>query len=129
MIIVDSSALIAIALFEPDRRAYQDALAATDAAYISAINYVETGTILVRRKLIATASRFDLWLATFRVELREDVALGDPALDAYARYGKGHHPARLNLGDCFAYALAKQLDLPLLYKGDDFAQTDIRSAL
>ena len=51
------------------------------------------------------------------------------ALDAYLRFGKGLHPARLNLGDCFAYALAKALDAPLLYKGDDFAMTDIRSAL
>jgi ribonuclease VapC len=51
------------------------------------------------------------------------------AADAYRRYGKGYHSARLNYGDCFAYALAKELDAPLLYKGNDFAQTDIRSAL
>ncbi len=52
----------------------------------------------------------------------------ESALQAHLRYGKGRHPARLNLSDCFAYALAKQLDAPLLYKGDDFSQTDIRSA-
>jgi ribonuclease VapC len=51
------------------------------------------------------------------------------AADAYRRFGKGYHPARLNYGDCFSYALAKELDVPLLYKGSDFAQTDIRPAL
>ena len=51
------------------------------------------------------------------------------ALDAYLRFGKGRHPAKLNLADCFAYALAKTLDAPLLYKGDDFPLTDVRSAL
>ena len=61
--------------------------------------------------------------------VRNDVDLSAPALQAYLQYGKGRHPARLNLADCFAYALAKRLDVPLLYKGDDFAKTDIRSAL
>ena len=129
MIVVDASALIAIAQLEPDRRIYQEVLAGTDAAYISSINYLETGIVLIRRKLLADQARLDLWLASFRVELREDTELGVTALEAYVRYGKGFHPARLNLADCFAYALAKQLDLPLLYKGDDFARTDIRSAL
>jgi ribonuclease VapC len=129
LIVVDASALVAIAQREPDRRIYQDALAATDAAYISSINYLETGVVLVRRGLLADHARLDLWLASFRIELREDTELGASALEAYVRYGKGFHPARLNLADCFAYALAKQLDLPLLYKGDDFARTDIRSAI
>jgi ribonuclease VapC len=55
--------------------------------------------------------------------------LADAALAAYLAWGRGHHDARLNLADCFAYALAKHLDAPLLYKGDDFALTDVRSAL
>ena len=55
--------------------------------------------------------------------------LADAAAEAFLRFGKGRHPAKLNFGDCMAYALAKSLDAPLLYKGDDFARTDIRSAL
>ena len=55
-------------------------------------------------------------------------ATADLAIDAYARYGKGRHPAALNFGDCFAYACAKHFDVPLLYKGNDFAQTDIGAA-
>ena len=129
MIVVDASALIAIAQFEPDRRRYQDALAATDAAYLSPANYLETGIILIRQRLITSQGRLDLWLESLRVELRDDVELGPAALEAYLRFSKGFHPARLNLGDCFAYALARELDMPLLYKGDDFAKTDIRSAI
>jgi ribonuclease VapC len=62
------------------------------------------------------------------VSSHNEAALADGALSAFLRFGKGNDPARLNLADCFAYALAKTLDLPLLYKGDDFAKTDIRSA-
>lgn len=129
MIVVDASALIAIGQLEPDRRQYQDALAEADHAYLSPVNYLETGVIALRRQLLTSQERFDSWLTELGVEVRGDVALGPGALEAYLRFGKGYHPARLNLGDCFAYALAKRLDAPLLYKGDDFALTDIRSAL
>lgn len=129
MIVVDASALLAIAFEEPDNRLYADALSLADAACISAANYLETGIILTRRGFAATRQDFDAWLGGAGVRLVEDVALADAALAAYLRFGKGFHPARLNLGDCFAYALAKQLGAPLLYKGDDFALTDIRSAL
>jgi ribonuclease VapC len=70
----------------------------------------------------------DRWLDQLAVRVN-DTPVTQAALDAYLRFGKGRHPARLNLGDCFAYALAKALDAPLLYKGDDFALTDVRSAL
>ena len=129
MIVVDASALIAIAQLEPDRLRYQQALSEADAAYLSPANYLETGIILVRQRLIVDQERLNLWLASLRVELREDIELGRAALGAYRQFGKGFHAARLNLADCFAYALAATLDLPLLYKGDDFAKTDIRSAL
>lgn len=129
MIVVDASALVAIAQREPDYRIYQDVLAGTDAACISPINYLETGIILVRRKLLSHNAQLDVWLASLGIELREDTGLGVSALQAYLRYGKGFHQAGLNLADCFAYAFAKRLDAPLLYKGDDFAKTDIRSAL
>ena len=129
MIVVDASALVAIAQGEPEEIAFLAFLEETDFAYLSPINYVETGLILTRRGLIPDQRKLDSWLANVNVSVREDVELGALALTAYLRYGKGFHPARLNLADCFAYALAKELDLPLLFKGDDFARTDIRSAL
>lgn len=129
MIVVDASALVAIATEEPDRHRYIAALAQSDAAHMAAPNYLETGLVLVRRNVVASRREFDTWLKDAGVTVRVDLPLATDALDAYLRYGKGLHPARLNLADCFAYALAKTLDAPLLYKGDDFAQTDIRSAI
>lgn len=129
MIVVDSSAIIAIAQLEPDRAAFRGALEIASAAYLAPANFVETGMILRQRGYIADLPELQAQLALYGVQVREDVPLAAPAFDAFLRYGKGRHPARLNLGDCFAYALAKQLGVPLLYKGDDFAKTDIRSAL
>lgn len=129
MIVVDPSALVAIGLPEADRRIFEVALQLADAAYLSPISYVETGIVLTRHGVLKSLAELDGWLASLSIELRDDIALGRSAAAAYLRFGKGRHPARLNLGDCFAYALAKALDAPLLYKGDDFAQTDIRSAL
>ena len=79
--------------------------------------------------IVAGLADLNVWLASLAVQRVEHHDLGGAALLAYLRFGKRHHPAGLNLGDCFAYALAKELDVPLLYKGDDFAKTDIRSAL
>jgi ribonuclease VapC len=129
LIVVDTSALVAIAAWESDRSLYQAALRGADAAYLAPINYVELGIVLARLRVIADEGDLDAWLSTLGVTQYPDVDLRHGALRAYLRYGKGRGPARLNLGDCFAYALAKQLDAPLLYKGDDFALTDIRSAL
>ena len=129
MIAVDASALVAIAAEEPDRDRYIAVLERSDAAHIAAPNYLETGLLLVRRKVVANRRDFDIWLSGVGVTLRPDLPLATEALDAYLRFGKGFHPARLNLADCFAYALAKTLEAPLLFKGDDFARTDIRSAL
>lgn len=128
MIVVDTSALVAIALGEPDRHRYQTALENSNSAYLSSINYVELGVVLTQRRIVSDAGRLDAWLTAVGVSVRDDAPLATPALQAYLRYGKGRHPARLNLGDCFAYALAKRLDAPLLYKGDDFALTDVRAA-
>lgn len=128
MIAVDSSALVAIALTEPGFETYLAALDDARDARIAPINYVETGIVLTQRGFLATRARFDLWLHDLAVVPDEAAELGSSALAAYLRFGKGHHPAQLNLGDCFAYALARQLDAPLLYKGQDFALTDIRPA-
>ncbi|MEW5687999.1 MAG: type II toxin-antitoxin system VapC family toxin [Pseudomonadota bacterium] len=129
MIAVDASALVAIMLAEPEAERIELALHETDVAWLSPINYVETGLLLLGRGAVSTPDELDTWLAAQRVSVRRDLSLASEALQAYLRFGKGRHPARLNLGDCFAYALAKALDAPLLYKGDDFALTDVRSAL
>ena len=129
MIVVDSSALVAIAQREPERHAALAVLDRADVSYISPINYVETGVVVIARGLLLDRDEVDDWLAGMGIEVREDLELSGPALEAYLRFGKGLDPAGLNLADCFAYALAKTLHAPLLYKGDDFSQTDIRSAL
>ena len=129
MIVVDTSALIAVAKREADWLDHLAALNAADAAAISPINYVEVGILLRRDDFVDDQASLDDWLRFLKVTVCQDVELAGPAMAAYLAYGKGFHPARLNLADVFAYALAKKLDLPLLYKGDDFARTDIRSAL
>ena len=129
MIVVDTSALVAIAEREPEKQQFLSVLDWSKVSYLSPINYVETGVVLIQRLLMADAAELVDWLSGLGVTQREDVELGAAALAAYLQFGKGRHPAQLNLADCFAYALAKQLGLPLLYKGDDFAKTDIRSAI
>ena len=129
MIAVDSSALVAIAQREDDHRLYLQALQVTDSAFLAPTNYLETGVLLVQRRIVGDQTELATWLKDHGVEVADHLDLHPVALDAYLRFGKGFHAARLNLADCFAYALAKTLDAPLLYKGDDFARTDVRSAL
>jgi len=129
LIAVDASALLAIAFEEPEEPLFISILAQSAAAYIAPVSYLETGIILTRRGFLAGRSQFETWLAQAGVVVRDDLPLANGALTAHLRFGKGFHPAKLNLADCFAYALARHLDAPLLYKGDDFARTDIGSAL
>jgi ribonuclease VapC len=128
-LVIDTSALVAIAAEEPECDSFIERLEVADEILISPINYVETGVVLTTHKLFTSRETIDTWLAAYRVRVAHEPAIETAALDAYLKFGKGRHPARLNLADCFAYALAKQLDAPLLYKGDDFPLTDIRSAL
>ena len=128
MIVVDASALVAIGDGEPETDRFLEILQRT-ASCISAVNYVETGLILIGRRRVATQGDLDEWLKGLGVKVTPDENLSSAALAAYLVYGRRYHPAKLNLADCFAYALAKQLDAPLLYKGDDFPLTDVRSAL
>lgn len=129
MIVVDASALVAIAFNEPEKPVFTAILSKADGVWLAPVNYVETGLILRQKRLIATRLQLDEWLANYGIVVDHESPLAQPALEAHLTYGKGLHPARLDLGDCFAYALAKRLGAPLLYKGDDFAKTDIRSAL
>jgi len=125
-LVVDASALVAIALLEPERVAFLNCLGKADPIFASPINLLEAGLAIVLRQRLFGLDEYQAWLAELGVA-EMDVS-GDAALRAYLQFGKGVHRAGLNLGDCFAYALAKQLDAPLLFKGDDFGATDVRSA-
>ena len=135
MIVVDSSAIVAIAFSEPRAAVIVERLLREPAGQrlVSAANYVETGTVLAgRRHDNAGAAIDDLrdLLTTLGIRIvAVDEAQAVLALNARIRFGRGFgKPAGLNFGDAFAYALAKALDAPLLFVGDDFAATDIRDA-
>ena len=128
IIAIDASALIAMALAEPERLAFETVVARAEVLLATPVNLMEAGLVLVLRERRFTIEEYHRWLDDLDITASDLV--GEPeALAAYIRWGKGVHRARLNMGDCFAYALAKQLDAPLLYKGDDFPMTDVRSAL
>ncbi len=129
--IVATSAVIAILRTEPEAAAFVEAIEAADAVRISTASYVEMGAVVDSLRNPSASRRFDEFLREAEVQL-EPVSSEQAYLAraAYRDFGKGSgHPARLNYGDCFAYALAKARREPLLYKGGDFALTDIRSAL
>ncbi len=131
MTVVDSSAFVAVLRSEPDADRFAEALEQTGPLFMSAGTLIEIGTVVLhKRGTEKIADMFEL-MTTAQIEIVPvSEAQARVAIDAYGRFGKcTHHPAQLNYGDCFSYALAKTSDLPLLYKGDDFAKTDIRSAL
>ena len=127
--IVDSSALMAILLGEPEGQALAEAMARADELSLAAPNWLEA-MIVIRARLGAAGTRalLELVAAANIVVEPAGLALTQGAFDAWLRFGKGRHPAALNYGDCFAYALAMQRNQPLLFKGDDFGRTDVRAA-
>ena len=128
IVVVDASALVAMALAEPERSAFEAVVADAEVLLATPANLTEAGLVLVLRERRFTAAEYHRWLDD--LDIASSDLVGEPeALDAYLRWGKGVHRAALNMGDCFAYALAKRLDAPLLYKGEDFPLTDVRSAL
>jgi ribonuclease VapC len=127
--VVDSSAVIAILLREPEAQVFADCIGRHRGSVISAANYVEVAMVALGRGRIGR-ELVDATLSDVGLEIVPvSTALARDAADAFAAYGRGRHPAQLNFGDCFAYALAKSRDEPLLFKGDDFAQTDLQPAL
>jgi|SRR5215471_9410016 len=128
MIVVDTSAAFAIAAREPERDAFTDCLD-IEKGIMSAVNYVETVMVLTGRSKRLALGPVDELIALFKLEIvAVDRIIATAAIEAFDRYGKGRHPAKLNLSDCFSYALAKTRGLPLLFKGGDFARTDILPA-
>jgi ribonuclease VapC len=127
--VVDSSALAAILFGEEDRLRYMEAVAAPGRKLISSVNYLEIGMVAEARKGDPGAKALSGLMAVGDLDVVAfDTGQAEIALDAWRRYGKGRHPAGLNLGDCAAYALAKLTNQPLLFKGGDFAKTDIAEA-
>jgi ribonuclease VapC len=128
--IVDASAVLAILFDEPEKAEFRDLLLMTPELAMSPVNYLEASVRADDKRHPGKGPELDVLLAEFGVQIvsvTEDQAKF--ARQAYQRYGKGNHAAKLNLGDCFAYALARARNEPLLFKGDDFRQTDIEAAL
>ena len=127
---VDSSALVAILEEEPEHRQFKAILEAAPRRIVSSVTLYEVGIVLLRRRgpggiddVRALINAFDFEVIAF------DRSLSEAALEAYSRFGKGINPkTQLNLGDCASYVLAKSLGSPLLYKGEDFAGTDVVAA-
>jgi ribonuclease VapC len=127
--VVDTSALLAVLLGELEAEEFARLIAGDPRSLVSAFSVLETAVVLLARKGLGGPPMLDALIQTARlqtVSLSADQA--SIARAAYARFGKGRHPAGLNLGDCCSYALARTSGEPLLFKGSDFAQTDIPSA-
>jgi ribonuclease VapC len=129
--IVDSSAIMAILNGEPESRSFAIALASAKNARMSAGTLIELSLVIDRLRDPVSTSWLDPFLARSRVEIVDVTAQHAKfARDAHRDFGRGSgHPARLNFGDCFSYALAKTTGEPLLFKGDDFGHTDLTSAV
>ena len=131
MIVADTSAIVAIAFAEPEREAFVAALERAERTLVSSVTAVEARRVVhARRGQRAVVLVDDLLRLPFFEIVPPGAAEMDAAYAAFVAYGKGNgHPAALNFGDVFSYALAKTRGLPLLFKGRDFAETDIASAV
>ena len=126
---MDTSAVLAILFGEGDARRYAEALASASHCRMSAANYLEAAIVLEGRRSTSVGFELDLVMERTPIELVPvTVEQAQIARMAWRRFGKGNHPAGLNFGDCFAYALAESTGAPLLFKGGDFALTDIEAA-
>jgi ribonuclease VapC len=124
--VIDTSALAAIFFFEPEREVFLKAIIGDTNRLISAATVVETGIVLEGRQGDSAGREFDLFVVRANLQVvTVDAEQADLARSAWRKYGKGRHPAALNYGDCFSYALAKISGEQLLAKGTDFASTDI----
>jgi ribonuclease VapC len=124
--VIGTSALLAVLLDEPERRAFNEAIEAAESRMMSAATFVEASIVIESRFGAEGIRDLDLFLERAGIGLAAvDAEQAQVARRAFSRFGKGRHRAGLNYGDCFAYALAIVLGEPLLYKGDDFGRTDV----
>jgi ribonuclease VapC len=127
LIVVDSSALVAILRREPEADAFLRTIAEVDGCLVSAVSFLETSLVLAGRHGDGDAwAELDALISAAGIDVvPHDATLSKAARATFLRYGKGRHPAGLNLGDCGVYALAKSRGLALLFKGEDFSRTDV----
>src|ERR1700676_4226408 len=124
--VIDTSALAAVFFAEPERQTFLHAITAAGSRLLSAASMLETGIVLEARRGEAAGREFDLFVVRANLQIVSvDAEQAELARFAWRKYGKGRHPAALNFGDCFSYALAKSSGEPLLAKGTDFVATDI----
>ena len=129
-IVIDTSALMALLLQESDAEALLDAAALAAVVHLSTASRLELGLVAESERHVIEATEVEQLLLALRVEVMPfDQHQLHWALEGWRRYGKGRHRAGLNLGDCFSYGLARALNTPLLFKGSDFAATDVAAAL
>ncbi len=127
--VIDTSAIVAIALNEPEAAAFEERIADAPLRLISAATVLETAMVIETRLGEQGGAELDLWLHKAGVvTIAVDAEHADLARRAWRRFGKGRHPAGLNFADCFSYALAALTREPLLFKGDDFSKTDVEAA-
>lgn len=129
MIVLETSAIVAIYKREEGFERYLDAISRAESVSMPASCFVES--VITLSKFASAKADIERFLDSHEIGLASiDLRIAKLASEAFLRYGKGRgHPARLNFGDCFSYAVAKELGAPLLFKGDDFVHTDIESAL
>jgi ribonuclease VapC len=124
--VIDTSAVIACLFGESERASIVSAIGTDSVRLISVVGVVEASLVILGRKRAGGLADLQVFLDDGEIErVPVDGRQAEAAIEAFRQFGKGRHPARLNIGDCFAYALAKTTGEPLLYKGRDFAQTDI----
>lgn len=127
--VIDASAIAAIAFNEPEAEAFERCIADDPVRLISAATVLEAAIVIETKLGEAGGAELDLWLHKVGVEIVPvDAAQADAARRAWRRFGKGRSPAGPNFGDCFSYALAAIRSERLLFKGDDFPKTDIEAA-
>ena len=125
--VIDTSAIVAILQNEPEQDAFIEAIESADIRLVSAASFFEASIVILTRYGMDGILDLDLFMAKAGIEISSvDSDQANIARRAFRDFGRGRHPAELNFGDCFSYALAKSLDLPLLFKGSDFSKTDIR---
>lgn len=130
MIVVDTSAIIAILKEEPEGVQFTAIIGEAESCFISAVSMFEASMVMIGRGRSELAQGLDRLIGELAIEIVAfDQSLARESRAAFIRFGKGRHPAGLNFGDCVSYALAHARGLPLLFKDADFAKTDVISAL
>jgi len=130
VIVIDTSAVVAVLRDEAERRAFNEIIEDAERCLMSAVSFVEASMVMEGRMGYDGLRDFDLFVVKAGIEIAPvDVEQSKIARIAFTKFGKGRHAANLNFGDCFSYALAKAMDAALLFKGNDFSQTDIEAAV